>query len=91
MAKLKSLSEGRLAWVWIGGVTVVNVPVSYRGDAHAGGARLEGPYLSGIDPADWREGQRIDDDEEVREGDDGVGWRACYAHDYICVAADALC
>ena len=39
----------------------VEEPVADRGDAHAGGAGLEGPDFGGVDPADGGEGEGVDD------------------------------
>ena len=50
----------------------VEDPVGQAGDAHAVGAGFERPDLGGVDPGDGGEGQGVDDDEQVGEGDDGA-------------------
>ena len=68
----------------------VEEPVGGAGEGHARGAGLERPDLGGVDPGDGREGQGVDDHEEVAEGDDGVGGVARDADDDVEVVAHAL-
>jgi hypothetical protein len=49
-------------------------PVSFSGDSHAPGSGLERPDFGCIDPANRRERKGTDNDQKVRECDNGVRW-----------------
>lgn len=68
----------------------IEEPVRDAGERHARRARLEGPHFCGVDPRYGREGERVDDDEEVAECDDGVRCVAAYPDHDVEVAAYAL-
>ena len=51
-------------------------PVAFCSDTHADCAGFQAPNLCRINPTNWCERHGVDDDEHVREGNDGVGGRA---------------
>ena len=68
----------------------IEEPVGDAGEGHARGAGLEGPDLGGVDPGDGREGEGVDDDEEVAKSYNGVGSVTGDADDDVEVAAHTL-
>ena len=67
----------------------VEEPVADCGDAHTRGSRFKGPDLRSIDPSHRCKSQGVDDDQHVRERNDGVSWRARYSDDDVQIPVDA--
>lgn len=69
----------------------VEEPVADGCNTHTGSASLEGPDFCSIDPADGCQGQGVEDDEKIRERDDGMCGSTRDTHDDVGVAGDTLC
>lgn len=67
----------------------IEEPVAQRCNGHADGSSFKGPDLGCVDPGDGSEGQSVDYDQQVAEGDDGVGFRSGESDWDVRVAADA--
>lgn len=67
----------------------VEQPVGHGGQGHARRPRLQRPDLGRIDPGDGGQRQRVDDDQQVGEGDDGVCRAARDADDDVGVPTHA--
>jgi hypothetical protein len=63
----------------------VEEPVADGGEGHTGGAGFEGPDFGRVDPGYGGEGQSVNDNEDVAEGYDCVGWGSFDLNDNVCI------